>query len=77
MSMNLIFETKDGHVVDFPFQTPTELTYKVLNEESQELRIKLVKGQIDRWDLDEGYRDALYSEVEKLMTDPTLTLSMI
>ena len=46
MSMNLIFDVKDGHgCVDFPFQTPTDLTYKVLEAKSNEERIEIIEKQ--------------------------------
>ena len=83
--MNLIFDVKEGAgMVDFPWQTPTELTYKVLALETKEEQLSLLR---------EWAEEHLYSyepantrergiastmaEVEALMASPNLELSLI
>jgi len=59
MSMNLYFKVlrvagNEGYM-EFPFQTPTELSYKVMKASTLEARMKLVKDYIDNavaWDDD-------------------------
>jgi len=53
MSMNLVFVKKvDGEAVykDFPFQTPTNLTFDVLDAGSKEKRLDLIQNYIDGCD---------------------------
>jgi hypothetical protein len=77
--MNLMFETKVGHAkVEFPFQTPTYLTYDVLNESDLEKRIALIHAYIDYWYKDDvEYGNRLKEKCDALMRNDTLELSMI
>lgn len=53
MSLNLYFEIVDkSGCVDFPFQTPTDLTLKVYNERSTEKKLRLIEDFLYecRWD---------------------------
>ena len=69
--MNLMFEVKGSTAyVDFPFQTPTDLTYAVIREKDIEKRIQLVKDYIKNID-DNTY---LIEECETLMRDEKLEL---
>lgn len=83
MSMNLIFDIKDvkdnrlpGHV-DFPFQTPTDLTYDVLNAETIEGKLDLIKKVMVSWKWDENHISNTLSEIESLLKCKHLELSMI
>ena len=51
MSMNLYFRVKDGSgMIDFPFQTPTELTYAVMEAETTQDRLALIKQYLERFE---------------------------
>ena len=41
MSMNIHFETKNGHHVECNFQTPTDLSYKLLRESDRQKRVDI------------------------------------
>jgi hypothetical protein len=77
MSMNLYFRTEGGHMVSFPFQTPTALTYAVLNGESVEHQLALIEAEVIAWTWDNDSITRLLDECERLLRDPTLTLEMI
>jgi hypothetical protein len=45
MSMNLVFtDVTQKLSIDFPFQTPTDLTYAVLDEKDQEKQLDLIRA---------------------------------
>ena len=78
MSMNLIFRVKGckGYV-DFPFQTPTKLTYSVLNCKSKEKQLKLIKDYIDDMTWDPVIKKTKIKEVKDLLKSPYLKLIII
>ena len=77
MSMNLIFNVKGGAgCVDFPFQTPTSLTYQVLAAESKQKQLQVIYDYIDKWE-DIGFGKAIKKEVADLFDNPNLELSII
>lgn len=45
MSLNLCFFHKTK-IISFPFQTPTELTFKVLSCKTKEEKLSLLKDQL-------------------------------
>lgn len=48
MSMNLAF--KDGdYIVDFPFQTPTRLSYAVIACDNTVGKLRLIKDHLKSW----------------------------
>jgi hypothetical protein len=78
MSMNLAFTTRDGHFVDFPFQTPTDLSYAVIDLPTTEAKLELIENQIRKWDCwDEEQINSIMTEVRIMMTDPTLILTVV
>lgn len=79
MSMNLIFTIKDCPIssVEFPFQTPTDLTYDVLNAKSMEEKLELIKNCLIQWDTEEQMINEILEEVESLLLNDKLELSMI
>lgn len=77
MSMNLAFTTRDGHFVEFPFQTPTDLSYAVINLRTTEAKLELIENQIRKWGWDEEEISEMMSEVRIMMTDPTLELTVV
>ncbi len=83
MSMNLCFEVKKcdkchrGPMVDFPFQTPTELTWAVLRAEGNDARLKLIQDQLEKWKWSIEDINRTMEEITTLINDPTLELSYI
>lgn len=77
MSMNLVFTANCGHSVDFPFQTPTALTFAVLEAKTKEERIEIIKNQMIKWSWDEEDIDRLLKEITEKLDDPTLELGCI
>jgi len=79
VSMNLIFTVKDCSIasVEFPFQTPTDLTYCVLNAKSMEEKLELIKNCLIQWDTEEQRINEILAEVESLLLNDKLELSMI
>ena len=49
MSMNLFFSSisNNGIYIDFPFQTPTELTFKVIKAKTTVEQLAILKEYID------------------------------
>jgi hypothetical protein len=77
MSMNLVFETKSHHIIDFPFQTPTNLTYSVLALKTNEERLKLLQEHIEKCGWDSDIKVQVMEEIKSLMASPELKLSYI
>ena len=81
MSMNLYFETvvDQRHIhEDFPFQTPTELTYRVMKLGTKEEQIKEIRSYIEEkyeWDKEDVER--VMSEIEYALSTPTTKLEMM
>lgn len=78
MSMNLYFETVDGlGFVDFPFQTPTDLTYEVLAAEGTEERLSIIKREMDKWGWSEEIQSGILSSAKALMNNEHLRLTVL
>lgn len=78
MSMNLIFDVKGGPgYVDFPFQTPTNLTYAVLDAKSNEERIEIIEKQLIEWDWEGEEITRIMNEIKALFSCDTLEISLI
>lgn len=81
--MNLAFKTKVGnHIVDFPYQTSTNLTMEVLSHDFIDKRIELIKENLllsfDINDVDEKeWFDDKCKEISDMLNDDTLELIMI
>ena len=77
MSMNLIFAVEGGGIVDFPFQTSTDLTYAVLNAKTKEEQVALVEKEMR----ERGFKNDQVKEqlgtVKALLSNPNLSISMI
>lgn len=50
MSLNLAFENSKGEWIDFPIQTPTQLTKAVLVEPDESKRLKLIQEYLEDCD---------------------------
>lgn len=80
MSMNLMFNVKGSTAyVDFPFQTPTDLTYAVIREKDIDKRVQLVKDYIKKSfkDNKNDYVISLIEECKTLMRDEKLELTYL
>jgi hypothetical protein len=64
MSLNLLYWV-DGYPIDFPFQTPTDLTLKVMNEKNNAKRLSLIESHLmeSGWD-----RDRIHSTLNSIKT---------
>ena len=77
MSMNLYFRAGKGYI-DFPFQTPTDLSERVLKVTRPEERFYIVSEYVN-YNIMVDDREAQVEILERcreLMFDPTLTLEM-
>lgn len=78
MSMNLVFFVKGGEgMVDFPFQTPTDLTHAVLKEKDDSKRLALLRKACEDWKWSKKDIKRSLGIVEALMKSPTLEMGMI
>ena len=78
MSINLFFKVKNGAgMVDFPFQTSTDLTYAVMYAEGKEERIKLLSDEMRKWGWGLADINEMLAEIEALMDNPNLELGCI
>lgn len=75
MSLNLVFLVKGGGVVQFPIQTPTEVTLAVLNTKSRRERLRIINEELKHWEWDKGRKEAM-KKIRVLMDNPELILSM-
>ena len=76
MSINLVFLMKDVGVVPFPIQTSTDLTYKVLREESNEGRLRIINEELKKWEWTKKGRVETLKRIKTLMDNPNLTLEV-
>ena len=77
MSMNLIFMVQGGGSVNFPFQTPTKLTFAVLAAPGKATRLKLLDDAMQEWGWSKTVRSEKLRAIKALMQNPVLTLEMI
>jgi len=75
MSLNLVFLVKGGGIVQFPIQTPTEVTLAVLNTKSRRERLRIINEELKHWEWDKGRKEAM-KKIRVLMDNPELILSM-
>ena len=80
MSLNLTYDyfNDNGDCVsceDFAFQTPSELTLKVLAAPYKSDQVKIIKAAIEKWDWDNV--EYLIAGIEKTLNDPRVKLGMI
>lgn len=77
MSMNLIFRHKVGGYIDFPIQTPTELTKAVLREKSDKKKLAMIKKYMIEcdWEPDDIKLDM--KQIKGLLEDKNIVLDEI
>ena len=76
MSLNLVFLVKGGGIVQFPIQTPTEVTYAVLTAKGRKHRLRIINEELKKWAWDEKDRKDTLKKIKTLMSNPNLTLEM-
>jgi len=79
MSMNLFFSSisNNGIYIDFPFQTPTELTFKVIKAKTTVEQLAILKEYIDGfkcWNFAEKRR--IWKRIKELMDSEIFVLRM-
>lgn len=79
MSINLYFVARSGRkrVVDFPFQTPTTLSYAMMTTKTTEARLALVDDEMKKWGWTTSERESCLKRVRVLLEDPDLQLTII
>ena len=76
MSMNLAFEI-DGVIVDFPFQTRTNLSYAVYNAKNTSARLKLIEIELKTYGWRRHDIDDLLDKCRKLLSNRKFKLIII
>jgi hypothetical protein len=74
--MNLYFKVKGAPSfarVDFPWQTPTKITYAVIEAPTTKEKLKILRDSISYWDSD--IIEEKLEKVEKLLTSDVLELT--
>jgi len=75
MSMNLFFYSKIHNLnIDFPFQTPTNLSYQVIKLSTKKERIKILEDWINTNFTDDYQQQYYKQQINKLMNDENLEL---
>lgn len=77
MSMNLAFEVKGGGIVDFPFQTPTDLSYAVLATKGYKKQLALIDAEMKKWGWEKEIRTEKLNSIEQLLKNPNLKMIVI
>ena len=77
MSMNLNFCTKSNPpaFIDFPFQTPTVLTYAVMAEKDNTKRLKLIREHMVTSGWKKKDMNIMMGQIKSLMNNDGLELS--
>ncbi len=76
MSMNLAFEI-EGQRVDFPFQTPTNLSYAVMKAKGLQQRLDLIEAELKGWEWDKQAIDEKIAQCRKLLSNKKFKLVII
>ena len=76
MSLNLVFLVKGGGIVQFPIQTPTEVTLAVLNTKSRRERLRIINEELKQWEETKRGRTETIKRIKLLMDNPNLKLDM-
>jgi len=83
MSMNLAFITVQGnHIIEFPYQTSTKISKKVMAESTVEDRMQIITddiySMINEHDIDDReWANGLVEAIKKNLKDQTLKLDMM
>jgi hypothetical protein len=63
-------------MIDFPFQTQTSLTWKVMGAEPSE-RYGILEEYINEWDVDEEYKKSTLEVIRQRLADPNLEITYL
>lgn len=75
MSMNLYFYSKIHNIdIGFPIQTPTNLSYKVLQAKTNKEKLDILTEWIDETYEDSGYKNYLVRQIKEKLEDKDLEL---
>lgn len=79
MSLNLCFFTKSKPhaMIDFPFQTPTNLTRAVMAEKDNAKRLTMLRNEMVAYKWEQDIIDRKMETIESHMNNPTLELSYL
>jgi hypothetical protein len=83
MSMSLAFKVREGgYLIEFPYQTSTDVSRKVLKEPIPSKRLHIIKedllAQIDEYDGDDvAWYNEIVNEVQGMLNDKKLKLIII
>lgn len=81
--MNLCFKVREGgYFIEFPYQTSTDVSRRVLAESIPSKRLYIIKedllAQIDEYDSDDvAWYNELVNEVQRMLNDKRLELIII
>ena len=76
--MNLYFRVKDAPtfaIVDFPWQTPTKVTYAVISAFTVEEKLKILRDSLSDWGWEDDIIEEKLKEVEQLLASDNLELA--
>ena len=81
MSMNLAFEDRKHNIIDFPYQTQTNVSYEVIACKNDTERMTLIAEDLKRYGgdtkHDQEWRDECLPTIEGYINDPSLRLVVI
>lgn len=81
MSMNLAFEDRKHNIIDFPYQTRTEVSREILMAKTTTQQMLIIAKDIknyggnDKWD--QEWRDESLKIINDYLNDPNYRLVMI
>ena len=78
MSMNLFFKIKNSKHgwIDFPFQTPTDLSQEVINEKDNDKRLSILIKYMDDCEWDKITKERIYDIVKELLFNENIELGI-
>ena len=77
MSLNLCFIDLEGNYVEFPFQTPSELSLFVIASNNTEERIHIIKEYLDKkWNLEDYYKNHILEKTRQMLNNQNLKLEL-
>lgn len=79
MSLNLAFSVKDcpKSLIDFPFQTPTDLTIAILEAKTTDDKLQLIKDRLIGWKYTRKEINKILSEIKTNLIDDKLELILL
>lgn len=73
--MNLYFYSKIHNLnIDFPMQTPTNISYRVLEAKTNKERLGILKEWLDNIYTNNGYKTYILRQIKEKLEDEDLEL---